>query len=238
MKIEIKAFSVLGALLSFGLIALGILLGNSIVKFKTINRSVKVKGLSEKEVIANKAIWPITFYNSNNSIDSLYKNIDHTSDKLINYLKIRGFKDVEISKSIPSITDRHALNYVDSNKIKLRYGSKRTITVYTDKIDVLLKAKEDIVELGKHGVIVAADDYENQTEFIYTELNSIKPKMIEEATINARKVANKFATDSQSKLGKIKTANQGQFSIYSRDRNTPHIKKVRVVSSIEYYLVD
>jgi hypothetical protein len=51
-------------------------------------------------------------------------------------------------------------------------------------------------------------------------------------------VAQKFAEDSDSRLGKIRQAAQGQFSIEPRDTNNPHIKKVRVVSTVEYYLSD
>jgi hypothetical protein len=96
----------------------------------------------------------------------------------------------------------------------------------------------DLAELGKSGIAISGQDYETRTEFLFTNLNEIKPIMIEEATRNAREVAEKFAKDSGSKLGKIKKASQGQFSITDRDSNTPHIKKVRVVSTIEYYLSD
>ena len=75
-------------------------------------------------------------------------------------------------------------------------------------------------------------------DYIYTGLNSIKPSMIETATKNAREVAEKFAKDSNSTLGKIKNANQGQFIIENRDQHNPQIKKVRVVSTVEYYLTD
>jgi hypothetical protein len=94
------------------------------------------------------------------------------------------------------------------------------------------------VELGKEGIAISGQDYQNKIEFLFTDLNVIKPKMIEEATTNAREVAMKFAKDSNSKLGKIRTASQGQFSISDRDSLTPHIKKVRVVSTVEYYLSD
>jgi hypothetical protein len=95
-----------------------------------------------------------------------------------------------------------------------------------------------VVELGKQGIAISGQDYQNRSEFLFTDLNRIKPEMIEEATKNARKSATKFAKDSNSKLGKIKKASQGQFSIRNRDSSTPHIKKVRVVSTIEYYLSD
>jgi hypothetical protein len=86
--------------------------------------------------------------------------------------------------------------------------------------------------------VLTGGDYQSQTEYIFTRLNEVKPEMIEEATRNAREVAQKFAADSQSRLGKIRRASQGQFSISERDRNNPHIKQVRVVSTVEYYLSD
>ncbi|MCK5665921.1 MAG: SIMPL domain-containing protein, partial [Thiotrichaceae bacterium] len=93
-------------------------------------------------------------------------------------------------------------------------------------------------ELGKSGIAFTGSNYQAQTEYIFTRLNEVKPEMIEEATRNARAVAEKFAADSASKLGKIRQARQGQFSISARDKNSPHIKKVRVVSTVEYYLSD
>ena len=95
-----------------------------------------------------------------------------------------------------------------------------------------------LIELGKKGIIFTGGRYQNTVEYLFTRLNEIKPIMVEEATTKAREVAEKFAKDSNSKLGKIKKARQGQFSINSRDKNNPHIKKVRVVSTIEYYLSD
>lgn len=112
------------------------------------------------------------------------------------------------------------------------------MTVYSQNIDVVRAAINEIGELGKQGVLLNQDPYANRVEYSFTKLNDIKPDMIEEATKNAREVAEKFAKDSQSSLGKIKRATQGQFSIYDRDSNTPYIKKVRVVSTVQYYLSD
>jgi hypothetical protein len=95
-----------------------------------------------------------------------------------------------------------------------------------------------LTELGKMGIVFSQNNYDAQVEYIFSRLNDVKPKMIEESTTNARSVAKKFASDSQSRLGKIKKATQGQFSISNRDKNTPYIKQVRVVSTIEYYLAD
>lgn len=95
-----------------------------------------------------------------------------------------------------------------------------------------------LAALGKKGIAFTGHSYQNSTEYLFTRLNEIKPIMVEEATTKAREVAEKFAKDSNSKLGKIKKAAQGQFSINNRDKNNPHIKKIRVVSTLEYYLSD
>ena len=116
--------------------------------------------------------------------------------------------------------------------------ARQAVTVYTDKIDGVRAALSEISELGKAGIVIAGDSYDNRTQYFFTKLNEIKPDMVEEATRNAREVAEKFARDSDSSVGKIKRATQGQFSIADRDQNNPHIKKVRVVSTVVYYLAD
>jgi hypothetical protein len=98
-------------------------------------------------------------------------------------------------------------------------------------------ALSELAELAKQDIAIT-DNYDNRIEYVFTGLNQIKPDMVQQATQEARAVALKFATDSESQLGKIKQANQGQFSIRDRDSNTPEIKVVRVVTSVEYYLSD
>jgi len=108
--------------------------------------------------------------------------------------------------------------------------------VCTDKVDVVLKLMSEQSALLKKGIVTGGNSWENPVEFKYEGLNDIKPQMIEEATMNAREAARQFAKDSDSRLGKIKTASQGTFTIENRDSNTPYIKKVRVVTSVTYYL--
>ena len=110
------------------------------------------------------------------------------------------------------------------------------ITACTRKIDKVLTLMSKQSELLKKGVVTGGNTWDNPVQFKYEGLNEIKPEMIEEATKNAREVADKFAKDSGSKLGKIKTASQGTFTIEDRDSNTPEIKKIRVVTSVTYYL--
>ena len=236
---QIPSAFVLGALICTGLALLGYLISGGIIRIKALERTVTVKGLSEREVPADIAIWPIKFNEAENDLNKLFSNIEAKNALIVNFLKDRGFEDQEISISAPSITDRLAQGFVDAGKIPFRYTGDSTITVYTHNADAVISGKKRLIELGKYGIVINTDEYNSpKAEFLFTKLNELKPEMIEEATRNAREVAEKFAKDSKSRLGKIKTASQGQFSIDNRDSNTPHIKKVRVVSTIEYYLSD
>ena len=229
---------ILGAFLCAGLVILGFFISSSAVNIKSLDRSVTVKGLSEREVPANVAIWPIKFSEADNDLSHLYSVVQKKADIIIEFIKKNGFIDDDISISAIAIIDRQAQGYADSGRIKFRYSANSTITVYSKKVDTVRNTMKKLFELGKQGIAIAGQDYQTKTQFLFTNLNEIKPEMIEEATKNARKVAIKFAKDSNSKLGKIKKARQGQFSINDRDSNTPHIKKVRVVSTLEYYLSD
>jgi len=135
------------------------------------------------------------------------------------------------------ITDRLAQEYGGNGQVQLRYIATQTVTVYSGKIDQVRASQKNLVELGKKGIAFSGGDFQ-QTQYLFTKLNDVKPAMIEEATRKAREVAETFAADSNSKLGKIKGANQGQFSVEDRDSNTPYIKRVRVVSTVDYYLSD
>ena len=126
--------------------------------------------------------------------------------------------------------------YGDNNR-SYRFIAKNVVTVCTADVDEVLALMGKQAELLKKGIVIGeSNQWENPVEFRYEGLNEIKPVMIEEATKNAREAAQKFAKDSGSRLGKIKTANQGTFTIENRDSSTPYIKKVRVVTSVTYYL--
>jgi len=229
---------IIGLSIVFGLFLLGYTLGGSIIKYKSLERTVVVKGLSEKEVKADIVIWPISYIRASNDLSQLYVNLEKDTNAISNFLLKHGFKAEEISISAPSITDKIAQNYGAASQVQFRYSAIQTLTLYTKNIDQTRKVMTQITALGKAGTTFRANTYENKTQYIYTKLNDIKPSMIQEATKNARATATTFANDSQSSLGKIKSARQGQFSIRPRDTNTPYIKKVRIVSTVEYYLAD
>jgi hypothetical protein len=235
---DIRPSFVLGAFICVGLIGLGFLLAGGVTKIRALSRTVEVKGLSEREVPANIVIWPIKFKEADNDLNVLFSTIQRKNAVVVEFLKKQGFKDDEISTSAPAVVDKQAQEYSESGTSRFRYSGSSTITVYTGNVDLVREAMQRLVELGKVGIAISGDTYESKTQFLFTKLNDIKPQMIEEATKNASEVAEKFAQHSKSKLGKIRRASQGQFSIEDRDSNTPYIKKVRVVSTVEYYLTD
>jgi hypothetical protein len=233
-----KSYAILGALLFLGMVVAGYMGSQAAINIKSLERSVTVKGLSEQEVPANIAIWPISTQVASDDIDGIYRLIQNNNSEIIEYLKKYGIEAGEITINPPIVNDLYARNFGSKEDINFRYTGTTTITVYTNNIEQVRKAMSGVIELGKKGIVLAEQDYQNRTQFLFSGLNDIKPQMIEEATKNAREVANKFAKDSDSTLGKIKSARQGQFSINDRDATTPHIKKVRVVSTIQYYLSD
>lgn len=228
----------LGISIFLGLAALGYLLGQAAVEVKEYERSVTAKGLSEREFPADIVIWPVAFAVTGNDLGAVYHELDATSQRVRTFLEQAGIASDEITLTTPTLTDKLAQAWGDAPRAELRYVATRTVTVHSAQVDTVRAAMGGLLELGKEGVAFTGDAYQNPVEYLFTRLNEVKPEMIEESTRNAREVATKFAEDSDSRLGKIRRASQGQFSIEPRDTNNPHIKKVRVVSTVEYYLSD
>ena len=224
------------AIIALGLAVCGISLPIAVKEYRALDRTVTVKGLCEREVAADKAIWPITFRNMDNeSITSLTRKIDNDKKLILDFLTREGIGEDEITINAPVISDKLSMSYgVDR---AYRFVSKSVITVCTSKVDKVLELSTKISELLKAGVLIGSEnEWEGGITYEFEGLNEIKPEMIHEATANARLAAEQFASDSGSRIGKIKTASQGSFSIATRDSNTPQIKCVRVVTSITYTL--
>lgn len=230
--------AILGGFLFAGLAVLGLILGNAALDVKAHERTVQVKGLAEREVPADIVIWPLTYQLAENDLTELYESIAEKNAIILRFLADNGLDQADVSTSAPSVIDRHAQAWGDTATIEYRYIATATVTLYSKDVETARRAMQNAIELGKNGIALGGEQFGNQVQFIYTELNDIKPAMIEESTVNARAVAAKFAEDSDSTLGKIKSASQGQFSISDRDSTTPHVKNVRVVSTVEYYLSD
>ena len=224
-------------LLTIGLIAMGAEIRQGINNFVEKDRVVTVKGLAEMEVPANKVTWPLMYKEVGNDLATLYNKISDTNSAIVNFLKKKGITEDEISINAPEIIDMQAERY-NSNPVPYRYNVTTVITVTSSKVDLVRSLISEQGELLKQGIAITGGDYRYNITYDYTGLNDVKPQMIEEATKNAREAAQKFAKDTDSELGKIKRASQGQFSINDRDANTPYIKRIRVVTTIDYSLED
>lgn len=220
-----------------GLLLMGKFVENGLDGFANRDRVVNVKGLAEMEVPANKVTWPLMYKALGNDLPALYNQINGTNTAIVNFLKQKGITEEEITVNAPDIIDLDAERY-SNNQTGYRYNVTSVITVTSTQVDLVRRLISEQGELLKQGIAITGGDYRYNVQYDYTDLNRIKPQMIEEATKNARAAAEKFASDSDSELGKIKRAYQGQFSINDRDSNTPYIKKVRVVTTIDYYLED
>ena len=223
-------------LVMIGLIVMGFCVMLGLGKVNHDVRTVNVRGLAEMNVEANKVTWPIAFKEVGNDLTDVYSRISKNANEVVKFLKDNGLSDEEISVTAPNVVDR-AANYYDNNW-RQRYNVTANIVVTSNKVKLVMELISRQGELIEKGVAINSSEYSNYTIYEYTELNSIKPQMIEEATKNARAAAEKFAKDSESKLGKIKTATQGLFTIDNVDENTPYIKHVRVVTNVTYFLED
>lgn len=224
--------------IALGIFLAGIQINKGIKSTQDSQRVVSVKGLSEKEMPADRVTWPILFKETDNDLVTLYNKIEKNNAKVITFLKSNGISESEIIVSPPDIIDYQTERYMSSD-YKYRYNGTSVITVSSNHVENVRTLIPQISQLIKEGVAIAANrQYDNPVNYSFTGLNEIKPELIEEATKNARSTAEKFAVDSHSKLGKIKSASQGQISISDRDENSPHIKQIRVVSTITYFLKD
>ncbi|MDE7154194.1 MAG: SIMPL domain-containing protein [Muribaculaceae bacterium] len=229
---------VAAVILAIGMIGLGLCIRSGINSISQQSRTVSVRGLAEREVSANKVTWPIVYKIVGNDLSSLYNEIQRNNKSIIKYLTDNGVKESEISVNAPEIYDRLADRYTSVGRYDDRYNVTSVLVVVSSDVDRIRQLIANQGELLKEGIVVTDGGYQYQVQFEFTDLNLIKPEMIAQATANAREAGERFAKDSESTLGKIKTADQGQFSITDRDPNTPFIKRIRVVTRIDFYLED
>ena len=223
--------------LALAIVGLGVCLYSAIIGVKDRDRVINVRGLAEREVKADYVIWPIVFKEVGNDLVALYETVQGKTKALETFLLENGIAQGEIEKASPDIIDTQSEIYTNEKR-PFRYVATVVLTVASKDVDKVRSLMGKQGELLKQGIAFSEGDYRYRKIYSFNGLNEIKPTMIDEANKNARTAAQKFASDSKSKLGKIKTATQGQFSIEDRDENTPFIKKVRVVTSLQYYLED
>lgn len=226
------------AIIALGIVVFGSFMQNSLARFVNKERVVTVKGLSEREMPADKVTWPLVFKELGNDPAEIYRSIERKNQVLVSFLHEQGLGTDEVMLNAPDIKDRFADSW-SQEQITNRYVATSVIIVTSNKVELVRSIMQKQAQLMKMGIALITEDYgKNTVKYEFTRLNDIKPEMVEESTKNARATAEKFAEDSDSELGKIRRATQGQFSITDRDNNTPHIKNIRVVSTIEYYIND
>lgn len=225
-----------GLLVALGLGVGGYFVGHGLLEARSSDRYVTVRGFAEREVPADLVVWPITYTVTADDLGTLQRRTEDGAAKIRAFLADQ-FGAEEIGLSQARVTDREAQGFVDQTGRLARYVAESTVTVRSERIDAVRSAMEQSGELVAEGVALIRS-YDSQTEYFFTGLEAIKPDMIQEATRDARRAAQQFAEDSGSRVGGIRNAQQGYFSIEDRDRFSPEHKKVRVVTTIQYFLLD
>ena len=171
---NVREALILGGSFLLGAILTGLLFSTTAINFKEYERTVVAKGLSEKEVPADIAIWPIQFTVTGNDLNTIYQTLEQNTNKILNFLTSNDFDRSELSYSSPSITDKLANQYQES-KVELRFVASQSITVYTNEVDLVRSVKTKIVTLGREGIMFGGSNYNQQnTEYLFTKLNDIK----------------------------------------------------------------
>jgi uncharacterized protein len=245
-------FTLLGALLAIGMVFGGLLLGTRIRDFKRADRYVEVKGLVERTVKSDSATWPISFSEAGDSLPEVFAASEKDKAAVVAFLGAQGFAPGDLTMGSVAVTDR-STNAGDEARKGPRYVVQQTVTVQSGDVDKVAAANAKTADLIRAGVVIQSGQNGGGVVYKFNGLNALKPDMITEATRNARASADRFAADSGSQVGAIRQANQGVFSItaagagsstgegdfsFDQQADSSIMKKVRVVSTIDYYLVN
>lgn len=231
-------------LVGLGVAAAGWFIGHGFMEGRSAARFVTVKGVSERDVRADIAFWPIRFVATSNDLGQARASINKSYDAVLAFLQKHGIDASLAEVQEMRVTDR--LAEYRSDPQQTRYVIDETVMVRSENPETVEAASQSVGELVDAGVVLSSrGGYDGgQPTYLFTKLTDLKPDMIAEATANARRAAEQFAKDSGSRIGKIRRANQGVFQILARDRargisEAAQINKtVRVVSTIDYYLDD
>ena len=221
-----------GACIALGLTLAGLFIYCGLKHFADKDRAVTVKGLSTREVEADYAIWPLAYGWNGNDLPALYEQLERVTKRVKKHLLAQGFDESDIRQGSISVSDNWS-NYYGDHRPEYKYTLSTSLIVSTDKVQLVVASQGKESSLLKEGIIVKTESW--NLNYQYNGLPELKPSMIEEATQNARAVAQKFADDAHCGLGSIRRASQGQFSIED-DQYQPWIKHVRVVTTVDYYL--
>jgi hypothetical protein len=219
-------------LLALGLAASGYFVGQGISERGTGRRIISVKGLSEKEVPASVATWTIGYSANGNELGEINKKLADSTTAVMAFLKGAGFAESDLAVQPPSLQDTTMeAREKDVPPPPERYKAFQSVLLRTAKVDLIKPALASASNLMVSGVLLSG---KSEPNYIFNQVNEIKPGMIQEATKNARIAAEQFSRDSQTTLGKLRSATQGWFQVENRDAATPERKVVRVVVDVEY----
>ena len=244
----VPAAVIVGVCLLAGLILGGYFIGKGVTRFKSDTRTVTVKGLVEKEVKADQAIWTLNFRRAGDNLKDVHTKIIADRDATVAFLKKQGFKNEEITWQPSKTIDKLACEYGQNEQhFRFRYVVTSSLRVMTKNIDMVLLALGATEELLKAGILLDGQQGEGMANprYILTTFNALRPQLLAEATKNARFTAEQFASDSGARIGKIRSANQGMIQIFGsegNDESAPYsptstpVKKIRVVSTFEFEL--
>ena len=227
-----------------GIALAGWFIGHGFVQGRMADRFVTVKGLAERDVMADLALWPIRFAATDNNLAAAQRKIEESQQAVFTFLQGHGIGREQVELQQLQVNDL-LTNPYRSGPMDSRYIINASLMVRSEKPQEIQAVSQRISELVQAGVVLSSNEGPfSGPNYLFTGLNHLKPDMIAEATANARRAAEQFAKDSGSHLGKIRNANQGTFVILPRDgasgvsEENQLQKTVRVVSTIEYYLSD
>ena len=230
-SIPFKKNMIQGGAIVLAAVVLGISLIFTVKTLKSYDDTVKVRGLCEKEVPADRVVWRISYSEKDNSLADLRTIVRRNNDIIVSKLTEAGFKSDEIKVANASYDDRYMYSN-NVSQVSYRYVANQTVTVFTKYLDLVRKLQQTLeTDLVNQNILA-----NSWADYQYLGLNDIKPAMIAESLENARAAADEFAKNSHSRIGKMRTASQGYFEVEDLDENTPQVKKVRVVTTVEYYL--
>ena len=217
------------------------LIGNGLTDLRTGDRYVTVKGVAEREVNADLALWPIRFLATGASLSESQERARSSRDAIMAFLKLQAIDQNAVELQRLDVTDTRANPY-QANNGEQKFIISQTLMVRSTDIDRIRQAAQGVSELVDSGVVLSSDYGPSGPTYVFNGLNDIKPEMIAEATASAREAADQFAQDAKAELGGLRRANQGVFQILARDQapgimeQQQPVKTVRVVSTVEYYL--
>jgi hypothetical protein len=233
--------------IAVGVTLAGVFVGSGFARGRAADRFVTVKGVSEREVRADLAIWPVRVVAADNDLARAHAALQGSIQRILAFLARQGIDTNQTQLQDFSVSDAFTNQYAGKERVGTRYVIRQTIVVRSTKPDVVMTASQRVAELVSAGVVLSSgDEYRGGggPTFVFTGLNALKPAMIAEATARAREAAQQFARDSRSDLGGIRMASQGVFEILPRDEapgiaeQSQIVKRLRVVSTVEYFLKD